>query len=334
VGTESAADDGRGGRGGRPPSPSGEFLHALDAGEVLLHYQPQIDLTDGRTKGAEALIRWQHPVGGLLPPDNFLPALRYTATMPTITDWVLREACTTAASWDGLSVAVNITAADTARASLVDAVRAALGDSGLPATQLVLEVTEHALLQDMSRATRNLGRLVKDGVRVSLDDFGTGFSSMLYLRELPIHEIKIDRIFTSGIGMKGDNDAIVAGLIRLAHTVGVQVVAEGVETLAQADVLIELGCDGAQGYFYGHPSATLTLPFSVPIGRQVRPRNERRRAPSEAIATAEAEEVIQELVRSGASLHTIAAALNRRGIKTTEGVQWVGATVARAVAEM
>jgi EAL domain-containing protein (putative c-di-GMP-specific phosphodiesterase class I) len=314
--------------------PIEEFRQALDNGEVLLHFQPQIDLRKGHTRGAEALLRWQHPVGGLLPPDNFLPALRYSPLMPTITDWVIREACVTATSWQDLTVAVNITATDAARPSLVDSVRAALADTGLSATRLTLEVTEHALLQNMARATRSLGRLVKDGVRVSLDDFGTGYSSMLYLRELPVNEIKIDQVFTTGLGKNRDDDAIVAGLMKLAHTVGVEVVAEGVETVAQAGVLTSLECDAAQGYLYGRPSQTLSV-RPAPIRTRKRLRIGRRRNQrGQSVASAEAQEIIRALVQDGASLHAIAAALNRQGINTRQGTRWVSATVGRALSEL
>jgi EAL domain-containing protein (putative c-di-GMP-specific phosphodiesterase class I) len=313
--------------------PTEEFRQALDNGEVVLHYQPQIDLRDGGTRGAEALLRWQHPVGGLLPPDNFLPALANTKLMPTITDWVIRRACVTAATWCDLAVAVNITAGDAGRGSLVDVVRTALADSGLASTRLILEVTEHALLQDMARATKNLGRLAKDGVRVSLDDFGTGYSSMLYLRELPIREIKIDGTFTAGLGKNADDDGIVAGLIKLAHAVGVQVVAEGVETVTQAGVLASFGCDAAQGYLYGQAEETLTLP-SVPTNSYRRPRTARRRkSPTGQHVSADTQEIIRGLVGNGASLHTIAAALNRQGINTPQGTRWTGSTVGRALAE-
>jgi predicted signal transduction protein with EAL and GGDEF domain len=171
-------------------------------------------------------------------------------------------------------------------------------------------------------------------VRISLDDFGTGYSSLLYLRELPIHEIKIDRRFISGLGRDRDDDAIVAGLVKLGHSVGVQIVAEGVETPTQARRLTQLGCDRAQGYLFGRPAKTFSRQdVVIPTTRPPEGRRRRTR-PVQRIAPPEAEVLIADLVAEGASLHTIAAALNRRGIRTTQGNRWVGASVGRAVAEM
>lgn len=311
-----------------------EFRRALDADQLLLHYQPQVDLASLEPRGAEALLRWQHPTGGLLPPSDFLPAVIHTRLMPAVTDWVLHRACAEAASWPGGSVAVNIAASDAIRPTLVASVTSALESSGLPGDRLILELTEHALLHDVDRATRNLRRLVKDGVRVSLDDFGTGYSSLLYLRQLPIDEIKIDEIFTRGLGRNADDDAIVSGLVKLGQTIGVTVVAEGVETSAQHLMLVSLGCQVGQGYFHGEPEPVFD-PRSPSIEERVEARRPRRRPrSSEPVATLEAQEMIRALIREGASLHTIAAALNRQGLTTASGQRWVGATVGRALAQM
>jgi EAL domain-containing protein (putative c-di-GMP-specific phosphodiesterase class I) len=154
-----------------------EFRAALIAGEVALHYQPQVDLRTGTCSGAEALLRWQHPTGGLLPPADFLPLLTHSTLMPTVTDWVILTACmAAAASTDDLRVAVNITASDACRGSLVESVRAALSESGLRPDRLTLELTEDSLVQDIDRATRNVDLVAADGVRIALDDFGTGYS--------------------------------------------------------------------------------------------------------------------------------------------------------------
>jgi hypothetical protein len=172
-------------------------------------------------------------------------------------------------------------------------------------------------------------------VSISLDDFGTGYSSVLYLRKLPIDEIKIDRVFTAGIGSDGDDDAIVAGLIRLAHAVGVTTVAEGVETLEQAEALAVLGCDVGQGYLYGRPSGDFVLTAAVEAAAASSRRSRRaRRRPPPQVAAKEAQNVIRRLIPEGASLHTIAAALNQHGVHTTDGARWTGATVGRAVDQM
>ena len=305
----------------------------MQRGEVLLHYQPQVELRAMVVSGAEALIRWRHPIGGLLPPDDFLPALAHTPLMPVVTDWVVLTAAHEAADWSELTVAVNISAADAARAGLVDSVRQALEGSGLPPTRLVLEVTEHAIVADLDGATRNLAALAADGVRVSLDDFGTGYSSLLYLRKLPIHEIKIDRVFTVGLGANRDDDAIVAGLVKLGHAIGVRVVAEGVETAEQLNVLASLECDAAQGFLFGRAAERLVLPTLPAPPSAARPTQQRRRR-GEHVATEEAAVLIRQLLEEGASLHTIAARLNKDGIRTAQGTRWVGATVGRALAQL
>ena len=320
--------------GPRAVVPMEEFRLALERDEVRLHFQPQIDLSTGAVRGAEALIRWAHPVGGLLPPDDFLPALAHTPLMPQVTSWVVRAACTTAARWDGHAVGVNIAAADAMNPALVDVVLEALESTGLSPQRLTLEITEHALVHDLDRATSNLRRLGDEGVRVSLDDFGIGYSSLLYLRQLPIAEIKIDGRFVAGLGHSRDDNGIVAGLVKLGHTVGVHVVAEGVETVEQARSLVDLGCDVAQGYLYGRPVESFD-PGSVVVDHDLRSRRvSRRRRRERPIAPSEARELIRSMVDEGASLHTIAAALNRRGIRTTQGTRWVGASVGRAVAEL
>ena len=328
-----AASDERGAGGPRAVVPADEFRGAMQRGEVLLHYQPVVDLRSMVVSGAEALIRWQHPNGGLLPPDDFLPALAHSPLMPSITDWVLSAAARAAVEWPGLSVAVNISAADAGRSGLVDAVQLALDTAGIPADRLILELTEHALVGNIHDATDTLSRLAADGVRVSLDDFGTGYSSLLYLRELPIHEIKIDRVFTAGIGANRDDEAIVAGLVKLGHAIGVRVVAEGVETEEQMQVLTSLDCDAAQGFLFGRAAERLVLP-SLPAAPPAARPTQRRRRRGEAVATDEAAQLIRQLLAEGASLHTIAARLNQEGIRTAQGSRWVGATVGRALAQL
>jgi diguanylate cyclase len=305
----------------------------LDSGEIVLHYQPQIDLAKQSVVGAEALIRWDHPTGGLLPPDEFLPAVAHTPLMPIVTDWVIATACAAAATWQAAGVAVNIAASDVTRASLVPTVRAAVGTSGLNPSQLTIELTEHALVADLERATKNLRRLTDDGVRISLDDFGTGYSSLLYLKHLPITEIKIDRQFTAGLTDRDEDNAIVSGIVRLARTIGVDVVAEGVETQEQAQTLTRLGCHRGQGYLFGAPQPTFDprTRFFVPAETRTSRRRRRHRGPT---ARPEVQELIRQMLTEGASLHTIAANLNRRGHLTTHGSRWVATSVARALAQL
>jgi EAL domain-containing protein (putative c-di-GMP-specific phosphodiesterase class I) len=309
-----------------------EILAALDAGELLLHYQPVIDLDSEQPCGVEALIRWQHPVGGVLAPDDFLPALAQTAAMEPITRWVLHTACAAAANWPGWTVSVNITARDLAGDSLKTDVLSALTAAGMAPERLILELTETALVQDMTRAAIALGELRELGIAVALDDFGTGYSSMLYLRELPVTSVKIDRIFIAGLTRDGDDRAIVTSLLTLARTVGLTAVAEGVETEAQARQLHALGCPQAQGYLWARPQPAEDIDDVhrdglLPAG-QAQPRKKSRpRAKADQALASRA----HELLERGASLHTIAAALNAAGERTDNGSRWHAATVARLI---
>jgi EAL domain-containing protein (putative c-di-GMP-specific phosphodiesterase class I) len=252
--------------------------------------------------------------------------------MPAITDWVIGTACQAAAAWPDITVAVNVAASDAVRSSLITAIRRAVAESSLPPTRLTIEVTEHALVTDLDRATRNLRRLANDGIQISLDDFGTGYSSLLYLRQLPISEIKVDRVFTDGLTRNAEDDAIVSGVIRLALAVGARVVAEGVETEAQARRLIELGCHRAQGYLFGKPEPALRRVPLVVLAKDARVRRQRPRRNAQIPPNVVA--VVGDLLAHGASLHTIAAVLNQRGHRTSHGTRWTAPTVARVLAAM
>jgi EAL domain-containing protein (putative c-di-GMP-specific phosphodiesterase class I) len=312
--------------------PEAELRTALTRGELVLHYQPVVDLRDGSVRGVEALIRWQHPVGGLLPPDDFIPAVAQTAVMPDITRWVLDTACAAAAHWPEWTVSVNITARDLATESFATDTLHALEAADVACNRLVLELTETALVQDLPRAATTLGRLRAAGIGVALDDFGTGYSSMLYLRDLPVSSVKIDREFISRLDEQGDDLAIVSSLVTLAHRVGLTAVAEGVESVVQSDLLHGLGCPLAQGYLWSRPLAFedadddyrngLRKPSGLPQAK--RPR----RSPADAHLAQRA----NELLSQGASLHTIAAALNASGDRTSRGSRWHAASVAQLLA--
>ena len=291
-----------------------------------------MDLRDGAVRGVEALIRWQHPVGGLLPPDDFIPAVAQTPLMPDITRWVLDTACTAAAQWPEWTVSVNITARDLATDSFATDTLHALEAHDVACDRLVIELTETALVQDLPKAATTLGRLRACGVGVALDDFGTGYSSMLYLRDLPVSSVKIDREFISRLEEQGDNLAIVSSLLTLAHRVGLTAVAEGVETPAQSDVLHGLGCQLAQGYLWSRP---LSFDDADRVYRKGLPtpavRSQRRRS-RRALADAHLGDRALDLLSQGASLHTIAAALNASGERTSSGSRWHAASVARLIA--
>ena len=226
---------------------------AVERGELFLEYQPQ-QHQDGTLKAYEALVRWRHPVRGIIPPGEFIPVAEQSGSIAQIDDWVLMEACTEAASWpQPLRVAVNVSAAQFRRENLDAHVRKALRESGLPASRLELEITEGVLIEDIARAKRTMQSLKALGILIALDDFGTGYSSLSYLEAFPLDRIKIDRSFVMALGQSERSLAIVRAVIGLAHGLGVPVLAEGIETDAQMSLLLQEGCDEMQGYLIGRP---------------------------------------------------------------------------------
>ena len=311
--------------------PQDEFRRALEGDQLVVYYQPIIALDTGRVRGAEALLRWRHPGGGLLMPDDFLPAIAHSPVMRLATQWVLTAACKQAAAWTNRAVAVNVSASDVVRHDFVADVMRALDVSGLEPDMLGVELTEHAVVQDLAAAVKALSALREMGVHVSLDDFGTGYSSLFYLRELPISEVKIDRVFIDRLDASEEDAAIVESVIRLARTVGVTAVAEGVERAAQASLLMAMGCPAAQGYLWGRPEPDPDLSRQTVALPQppVAPRRRRR-----GVAVPESDEAmgrIRSLLAAGASLHTIAAALNRDDVPSARGIRWTAASVAHAL---
>jgi EAL domain-containing protein (putative c-di-GMP-specific phosphodiesterase class I) len=307
-----------------------DLQRAVAEDQLVLHYQPVVGLADSEVRGVEALIRWQHPVGGLLLPDDFIPAAAATPAMADITRWVLRTACAAAARWSTWDVSVNVTARDIATDTFVTDVTDALDAAGLPCERLTLELTETAFVQDLPRAAAALGHLRARGVGVALDDFGTGYSSMLYLRDLPLTSVKIDRVFVGGLLQAGDDLAIVSSLLTLAQRVGLTAVAEGVETEAQAQLLRSWGCPLGQGFLWSHPLCQQDADAAHRDGLQNdggAPRIRHRTRPVEAHLAERAHSLLSE----GASLHTIAAALNAAGERTRSGNRWHAASVARLI---
>jgi len=240
---------------------------AIERDELELHYQPQLDLADGQVVGVEALVRWRHPEQGLVPPCRFIPIAEESGLIVPLGGWVLREACRQMRAWldDGLvlgHVAVNLSARQIRQVGFVCGVREALEVSRLDAERLVLEVTEHAIVDDAERGT-SLDELREMGVHLSIDDFGTGYSSLAYLKRLPVEELKIDRAFVAGLPDDANDVAIVKAVIALAGALGLHVVAEGVETDAQERALIQLGCRRMQGYRYSRPVPADEVPSKV-----------------------------------------------------------------------
>ena len=227
---------------------------ALVRDQLRLHMQPIVDLTTGTVVGREALLRWQHPERGLLPPAWFLPIAEESGLIEDVGRWVLEEAARIAAATPGLGyVAVNVSPSQVRRANLLGDVEDSLKSSGLHPSQLVIELTESVMLGSAPAGRRQLHQLERLGVRLMVDDFGTGFSALSHLRDLPVSGIKVDRTFTAGLGRDRQCDRIVEALTGLARGLGVDIVAEGVETTEQRDVLAALGCAHAQGYLFGRP---------------------------------------------------------------------------------
>jgi diguanylate cyclase (GGDEF)-like protein/PAS domain S-box-containing protein len=228
---------------------------ALD--ELTLHYQPQVDCRTGGLVGIEALVRWWHPERGLLSPDTFVPIAEQAGLMRDMTRWVLSTALAQGHTWRRwlreLTLSVNLSGQDLLDSRLPAFVTSQLDRWEFPAEQLTLEITESALLGDRARAQDVIGDLRKTGVRVALDDFGTGYSSLSYLKEWPVDELKVDRSFVQNMVDDGRDRAIVRAIVDLAHTLGLSVVAEGVETQAVLGMLGDLECDRAQGYHMSRP---------------------------------------------------------------------------------
>lgn len=235
-------------------------LHeALVNGELRLRYQPKVALESDRIVGAEALLYWQHPERGMVPPSEFIPLAEETGLIVAIGSWVIEEACCEAARWrrsfpdiPPFVVSVNVSAIQFGP-ELVDVVRRALSASGVEAAALCLEVTESILMDDTGESARILQELAGIGVSLSIDDFGTGYASLSYLKRFPLHELKIDKSFVHGLGVNDEDTAIVAAIVAIAHALDLWVVAEGVETADQLQRLRTLGCEQAQGYHLARP---------------------------------------------------------------------------------
>jgi diguanylate cyclase (GGDEF)-like protein/PAS domain S-box-containing protein len=238
---------------------SNDLRHAMERREFALHYQPKVDLADGRLTGFEALLRWRHPQRGPVSPAEFVPVLEDSGLIVPVGEWVLREACAQIARWQAagfaaVPVAVNLSAKQFRRRDLDEVVTRVLGDAGIAPGLLELEITETSLMEDPEQAVRVLDRLREAGVRISVDDFGTGYSSLSYLTRLPLSALKIDRSFVRDAMSNPEAASIVRAVIDMAQALRFTVIAEGVETAAQEMLLRSHGCDQAQGYYYGRPA--------------------------------------------------------------------------------
>jgi len=237
-----------------------DLRQAVERNELRVFYQPVVDLTTDRITGFEALVRWQHPVRGLIPPMSFIPLAEETGLILPIGNWVLETACRQARAWHDewpseapLTMSVNLSARQFAQPDLVDQVAAILESTGLPASALKLEITESVVMDESETGINALRALRALGCRLALDDFGTGYSSLSYLKSLPLDTIKIDRSFVAGLADDDANLPIVQAVIALAHGLGIDVTAEGIETAEQLASLRSLACDHGQGFLYARP---------------------------------------------------------------------------------
>lgn len=237
----------------------GELKHAVEHDELMLYYQPKVQLSTGQVHEAEALIRWQHPDRGFIPPNAFIPFAEQTGYIRDLTRWVIRRGCLDAAKMAAVGqqirVSVNVATRDLQDAQLPVYIAQCLHEAQLSPTQLCLEITESGVMEESAVVMAHLIQLKDMGVSLSIDDYGTGYSSLAYVRQLPISELKIDQSFVRGVAAHNTDAMIVRSTIELAHSLGFKVVAEGVETEEISQVLTHLGCDVAQGYLYAKPLA-------------------------------------------------------------------------------
>jgi EAL domain-containing protein (putative c-di-GMP-specific phosphodiesterase class I) len=232
--------------------------HALDRGEFRVYYQPKVNIAKGTITGVEALLRWQHPELGLLTPDRFITLAEQTGLIVPIGWWILREVCHRVKAWQSsglprVPVAVNLAAPQFREDQIVPQLTEILKSSGLPPDTLELEITESMVMQDPDNAAALMRTLRKMGVRLTIDDFGTGYSSLGYLKRFPINSLKVDRSFVRDLPYNADDIAITRAVIAMAHSLQMNVIAEGVEHQAQFELLRDEGCDEYQGFLCRPP---------------------------------------------------------------------------------
>ncbi len=259
----------------------GDLRIGLDNADLLMHYQPQVDMDTGSIVGFEALVRWQHPTRGMIPPDHFIPLAEESGLIVPLGTWIMNRVCKEAMLLPShLSIAVNVSGRQFTDSDVLQIVRDALRHSGLPSHRLVVEVTESSLMANTETTQGILRGLRQMGVRVALDDFGTGYSSLSYLRTFPLDKIKIDRSFVNSLGQRDDSEsaAIAVAIVQLAEALRLETIAEGIENIGQAELLRSIGCTHGQGYLYAKPlplqeaielssTTSAAIPFDPEAGR-------------------------------------------------------------------
>jgi EAL domain-containing protein (putative c-di-GMP-specific phosphodiesterase class I) len=260
-----------------------DLRHVIERNELELYYQPKIDLATGRVNSLEALLRWHHPELGMIPPNEFIPLAEETGLITAIGYWVLESACQQIKQWQDagfgdIAVAVNLSAVQFSQQNLLKRILGTLKKAGICANQLELEITESTIMQDIDAASSTMRALHCSGMRISIDDFGTGYSSLNHLKRFPINTVKIDRSFIRDITSDSDDAAIVSAIISMAHSMGLRVIAEGVETEQQLNVLRELHCNEIQGFLFSppvpHDVATALLDQTIESRLQVASRQQ------------------------------------------------------------
>jgi predicted signal transduction protein with EAL and GGDEF domain len=241
---------------------------ALERNELFLVYQPQMDIATGQITGAEALLRWQHPVLGLVPPDKFIPIAENSGLIIPIGEWVLKTACVQARQWQdeglpAIPVAVNVSAIQLRHNRFLQVVEKVLDEAGLRSQYLELELTEGLLFSNADLTLSLLQELSEMGLKLSIDDFGTGYSSLSYLRHFPVCKLKIDRSFVQAMTVNSDDAAITSTIINMGKSLNLTVIAEGVENEEQMSFLRDHGCDEIQGYYFSRPLAVADFPAKV-----------------------------------------------------------------------
>ena len=265
------------------------LYRALEREELFLHFQPQVSLQSGNIVGVEALVRWQHPEMGLVSPAKFIPLAEENGLIGVIGKWVLHTACAQAKAWqnDGLTpvrIAVNLSGRQLEQINIVQEVDDVLKDTGLDPCYLELELTESSVMKRAERAVKTLDAFRELGITIAIDDFGTGYSSLSYLKRFPVDRLKIDRSFIRDIPQDANDVALARAIVALGHSLNLSVVAEGVETVAQRELLASMGCDEMQGFLYSKPCTAsefvslLYAPSLIDMCQRLAPTQRRTRS--------------------------------------------------------